>query len=96
MTAPLNINVQEHQNLVIGDDCNIGSGTNIRTSFAYPIYLSKTKERINFPGSVLIGDHVWLGHLAYISSGVVLGSGSIVDNNAFVPPNCKGLSNSFF
>lgn len=95
MTAPLNINVQEHQNLVIGDDCNIGSGTNIRTSFAYPIYLSKTKERINFPGSVLIGDHVWLGHLAYISSGVVLGSGSIVDNNAFVPPNCKGLSNSF-
>lgn len=95
MTAPLNINVQEHQNLVIGDDCNIGSGTNIRTSFAYPIYSSKTKQRINFPGSVLIGDHVWLGHLAYISSGAVLGSGSIVDNNAFVPPNCKGFSNSF-
>ena len=95
MTAPLNINVQEHQNLVIGDDCNIGSGTNIRTSFAYPIYSSKTKQRINFPGSVLIGDHVWLGHLAYISSGAVLGSGSIVDNNAFVPPSCKGLSNSF-
>lgn len=84
-----------NQNLVIGDDCNIGSGTNIRTSFAYPIYSSKTKQRINFPGSVLIGDHVWLGHLAYISSGAVLGSGSIVDNNAFVPPSCKGLSNSF-
>ncbi|WP_299524208.1 DapH/DapD/GlmU-related protein [uncultured Methanobrevibacter sp.] len=95
MTAPLNINVQEHQNLIIGDDCNIGSGTNIRTSFAYPLYSSKTKQRINFPGSVLIGDHVWLGHLAYISSGAILGSGSIIDNNSFVPPNYKISSNSF-
>lgn len=95
ITAPVNVNVQEHQNLIIGNDCNLGSGTNIRTAFAYPIYSSKTKQRVNYSGSVLIGDHVWLGHLAYISSGALLGSGSIVDNNAYVPSNCKIPSNSF-
>ena len=58
MTAPVNVNVQEHQNLIIGNDCNLGSGTNIRTAFAYPIYSSKTKQRVNYPGSVLIGDHL--------------------------------------
>ena len=95
ITAPLSVNVQEHQNLIVGDDCNIGSGTNIRTSFAYPLYLSSTKERVNYPGSVLIGDHVWLGHLSYIASGARLGSGTTVDNNSYVPPNYIGKSNCF-
>ena len=95
MTAPININVQEHQNLIIGDDCNIGSGTNIRTSFAYPLFSGSTKERVNYPGSVLIGDHVWLGHLSYIASGARLGSGTTVDNDSYVPPNYICKSNCF-
>lgn len=95
MIHPLNINVQENQNVIIGSDCSMGSGVTIRTSDAHPLYDSKTKQRINFPKSVYIGDHVCLGHLAYISKGVKIGSGSIVDNNAFVNSYSKIYSNSF-
>lgn len=94
MIHPLNINVQENQNVIIGDDCSFGSGVNIRTSDAHPIYDSKNKQRVNFPKSVFIGDHVWLGHLAYISKGVRVGSGSIIENDAFVQSNATIPSNS--
>lgn len=90
-----NINVQENQNLIIGNDGIIGNGVNIRTSDAHSIYDIQSKERINFSYSVFIGDHVWLGHLAYISRGVKIGSGAIVDNYACVPPLFNILSNSF-
>lgn len=87
MAAPININIQEHQNLIIGDDGIIGSGTNIRTSDASPIFDIETKRRINHSRSVYIGDHVWLGHLSYISRGVEIGSGSILSNNSHVEAN---------
>ena len=38
MSPVTHINVQEHQNLIIGDDCIIGSNCNIRTSDAHIIY----------------------------------------------------------
>ena len=44
MTPPININVQEHQNLIIGDEGIIGSGTNIRTSDAHIVYDINTKK----------------------------------------------------
>ncbi|MCC7553359.1 MAG: acetyltransferase [Methanobacteriaceae archaeon] len=95
ITPMLNVNVQEHQNLIIGDDCLIGSNSNIRTSDAHPIYSAKSKKRINLSKSVFIGDHVWLGHLSYISRGVKIGSGAIIDNNCYMAPNFIGKSNSF-
>lgn len=96
LTPPININVQEHQNLIIGDGGIIGSGTNIRTSDAHIIYDAETKKRINHSGSVLIGDHVWLGHLSYISKGVQIGSGTIIDNYSYVVSNSKLKSNNWY
>lgn len=96
LTPPININVQEHQNLIIGDEGIIGSGTNIRTSDAHIIYDINTKKRINHSGSVLIGDHVWLGHLSYVSKGVNIGSGAVVDNYSYVPSNFTLESNNLY
>ena len=96
LTPPININVQEHQNLIIGDEGILGSGTNIRTSDAHIIYDSNTKKRINHSGSVLIGDHVWLGHLSYVSKGVKIGSGTIIDNYSYVPSNIVLESNNLY
>ena len=96
LTPPININVQEHQNLIIGDGGIIGSGTNIRTSDAHIIYDVKTKKRVNHSGSVLIGDHVWLGHLSYVSRGVKIGSGAIIDNYSYVSPNFILRSNNLY
>lgn len=78
----LHINVQEHQNLIIGDDCIIGSNCNIRTSDAHIVYDSNTKKRVNNSSSVLVGDHVWLAHQVYIEMGVHIGSGAILSNNS--------------
>lgn len=96
MSATLKINVQEAQNVIIGDECIFGPEVNIRTSDAFPIFKNSSKKRINMPGSVFIGDHVWFGHLAYISRGAHIGSGAIVYNNSMVLPNSKIKFNSFY
>lgn len=94
MSSPININIQESQNVIIGSECSLSSGVNIRTSDIHPIYDNSSKQRINYAKSVFIGDHVWIGHLAYISRGVKIGSGAIVENYSFVPHNAKIKSNN--
>ena len=94
LSSPININIQENQNVIIGADCSLSSGVNIRTSDIHPIYDNNTKQRINHAKSVFIGDHVWIGHLSYISRGVNIGSGAIVDNYSFIPHNRRIHSNS--
>lgn len=94
MSSPININIQESQNVIIGAECTLSSGVNIRTADIYPIYDVQTKERINLAQSVFIGDHVWIGHLSYISRGVKIGSGAIIENDSFVPHNAKIKSNT--
>lgn len=94
MSSPININIQENQNVIIGADCSLSSGVNIRTADIHPIYDNKTKQRINFAKSVFIGDHVWIGHLAYISRGAKIGSGAIIENNSFLPHNAVIPSNT--
>ena len=90
----LQINIQEHQNLIIGDDGIIGNSINIRTCDTIPLYDVNSKERINFSESVFIGDHVWIDHFAYISRGAKIGSGAVVGINTFVPPNVNVKSNN--
>ncbi|WP_405269108.1 acyltransferase [Methanobrevibacter sp.] len=94
MSSPININIQENQNVLIGSEVTISSGVNIRTADIYPIYENESKERINYARSVFIGDHVWLGHLAYISKGVRIGSGAIIGNNSSVQDYSHVPSNS--
>ena len=94
LSTPININIQENQNVIIGADCSISSGVNIRTADIHPIYDNQNKERVNYAKSVFIGDHVWIGHLAYISRGAKIGSGSIVENYTFIPHNARVHSNS--
>lgn len=94
LSNPININIQENQNVIIGAECSLSSGVNIRTADIHPIYDNQTKQRINYAQSVFIGDHVWIGHLAYVSRGVKIGSGAIVDNYSFVPHNARIQSNS--
>lgn len=94
LSSPININIQESQNVIIGAECSLSSGVNIRTADIHPIYDNQSKQRINYAKSVFIGDHVWIGHLSYISRGVKIGSGSIVENYSFLPHNAKVKSNS--
>ena len=96
LSSPININIQESQNVIIGAECSISSGVNIRTADIHPIYDNTSKQRINHAKSVFIGDHVWLGHLSYVSKGVNIGSGAIIDNYSYVPSNVKLESNNLY
>ena len=96
LIPPISINVQEHQNLIIGDDCSIGSNTNIRTGDAHIIYDRESKTRLNMGSSVVIGDHVWLGHQIYVDKGVTIGSGAVVENNSHIPSNATLKSNAIY
>lgn len=93
--APFSINVQECQNLIIGEDNVIGNDVFVRTIDTYPIYDMNTKERINYSESVFIGDHVWIDHFAYISRGAHIGSGAIVGVHSFIPPYAIVYSNTY-
>ena len=79
----------------MGDDGIIGSGVNIRSFDGFPIYDSMTKERINLSESIIIGDHVWIDHLSYITKGAQIGSGAIIGNHSFVAPSTRILSNTY-
>ena len=93
---PIYLNIQEHQNLIIGDDCSIGSNANIRTGDAHIVYDKESKVRLNMGSSVFIGDHVWLGHQIYVDKGVSIGSGAVVENNSHVPSNVVLKSNTIY
>ncbi len=96
LSPTMHINVQEHQNFIMGDDCIVGSNFNARTSDAHIVYDIDSKKRVNHSSSVLIGDHVWLAHQVYIEMGVKIGSGSIINNNSHVYKNSVLKSNKLY
>lgn len=82
--TPLAAVVTEHTHLFIGDRCLFARDVWIRTSDAHAIYDAGSHARINAPGSVVIGDHVWLGQSATLLKGTVVGSGAIVGAHSLV------------
>lgn len=96
LSPTLHINVQEHQNFIMGDDCIVGSNFNARTADAHIVYDMNTKKRINHSSSVFIGDHVWLAHQVYVEMGARIGSGSIINNNSHVYKNSILKSNKLY
>ena len=96
LSPTLHINVQEHQNFIMGDDCIVGSNFNARTADAHIVYDMNSKRRINHSASVFIGDHVWLAHQVYVEMGAKIGSGSIINNNSHVYKNSVLKSNKLY
>ena len=96
LSPTLHINVQEHQNFIMGDDCIVGSNFNARTADAHIVYDVNSKKRVNHSSSVFIGDHVWLAHQVYVEMGAKIGSGSIVNNNAHVYKHSVFKSNNLY
>lgn len=88
-------NIQEFQNLIIGDDGILVKEINLRTSDVHPIFNINSKQRTNFSKSIYIGDHVWIGQSSFISRGVIIGSGSIIGNYSYIPPNTIFPSNCY-
>lgn len=94
-TATCHLATSEQANIVIGDDCMFSQDIWLRTSDAHPIYSVATKERLNYPKDILIGDHVWIGQEVMILKGSVVGSGSVLGARATLT-NKQYFSNSSY
>lgn len=73
--------------LSIGDDCLFSDQIFIWTSDHHSIIDLETKEQINFPADIAIGNRVWVGQGVHVLKGVHLGEGSIVGARSVV--NCS-------
>lgn len=78
------ITVESDTSIHIGYDCMLSHDLTIRASDSHPIYDVSTRERINPPKDVVIGDHVWIGAYSHILKGVTIGENSVIGINSTV------------
>ena len=78
--------------VVIGSDCMLSFGIEIRTTDTHAIYDVDSGDRINPDKAITIGDHVWLGKQAIVLKGASIGSGSVVGARAVVSGEIAPLS----
>lgn len=64
--------------VVIGENCAISSECIFRTGDGHTIIDSDTKEPLNEPESIFIGNHVWVGYRSMILKGTQISANSIV------------------
>jgi acetyltransferase-like isoleucine patch superfamily enzyme len=74
----------EGRSVVIGQDCMFSYGVEVRTSDAHPLLDLVTRERVNPPGDLFIGDHVWVGAHATVLKGVRIADDCVVGTRAVV------------
>lgn len=81
-TMRCHLNAQEdNSKICIGKDCMFSNHIIVRTSDSHPIYDLKTKERLNTPEPVIIGNHVWIAPNTKIMKGSVIPNGCIIGSD---------------
>lgn len=83
---PVKLKSFPNGDILIGDDCMLGYGCEIRTSDEHLIYekenLKPNREKIN--QSVVLKNHVWIGSGALILKGCIIPENSVIGANAVV------------
>jgi len=74
----------EGRAIVLGEDCMLGAGVEIRCSDGHSILEQTSRVRINPPADVVLGAHVWLGAAVRVLKGVTIGANSVVAAGAIV------------
>lgn len=82
--AGVQILCQEGCDVTIGASCMLSREVEIRTTDAHSVVDRRTQLRINPPGSVEIGDHVWIGMRAVIGKGARVPTDCVVGAMSFV------------
>ena len=76
--------VEPGARISIGEDCMFSYDVDVRCSDSHAIYDVDTRQRINPPAPVIIGNHVWVGTRATLLKGARIADGSIVAATATV------------
>ena len=70
--------------IIIGDDCMFGRDVCLQTTDFHSVIDMTTGQRINYPGNVKVGNHVWLGYGVTMGKGSSIASNSVVGEHALV------------
>lgn len=79
--------------ITIGDDCMVSYGVEIKATDAHTVYDLETREVLNPPKDIKIGNHVWISRGCFIMKGAkipdncIVGANSLV-NKEFIEENC--------
>lgn len=84
MTGIMKFIIQEHSNILIGNNNLFSTNILFRTSDAHAIYDMNQDKRINPSGNIILGDHIWLCSNVNIFKNTEIGSGSIVGSYSLV------------
>lgn len=77
-------NAELGSNVIIGKDCMFSDNTLIRTHDGHTIIDIATKQPINYPKDVVIGNHVWMAKNTTILKGVNICDNIIIATNSIV------------
>lgn len=92
-TKNVQLNAQEDGMVIkVGMDCMFSNTIIVRTSDSHLIYELDSKQRINIPKSVEIGNHVWIAPKTDIYKGVHIGDGAIIGSHSLVTKDVKSNS----
>ena len=84
-TMRCHLNAQEdNTKITIGQDCMFSNHIIVRTSDSHPIYDLNTKERLNNPEPIIIGDHVWIAPNTKIMKGSIIPKGCIIGSDTTI------------
>ena len=80
----IKIQCQEGCDVSIGRWCMLSREIEIFTTDTFSVINRNSYMRTNLPGSVVVGDHVWVGLRSIISRGVTIADDTIVAAGSFV------------
>lgn len=70
--------------LTIGSNCMLSYGIFLRTSDGHAIYDTRTRQMLNKPADIVIGNHVWISADCKILKGVTVPDNCIIGTNSVV------------
>lgn len=79
--------IHAYKHITVGDNCIIGSNTNIIDANGHPVHLDKYENRrilIDDSDSIMIGNNVWIAINCVILPGCQIGKGTIISANSVV------------
>lgn len=83
ITRDCSFTIQENGMYIsIGKDCMLSNNIVLRTSDSHPIYDKLSKERLNMPKPVVLGDHVWIAPNCKIMKGSNIPNGCIIGSDS--------------
>lgn len=83
-TVQIKIECEWGTRVDIGEDCMFSRDITIRTGDSHSIIDLKTNKRVNFPKSIFIGSHTWIGYGVNIAKGTEIQSNSVLGAASYV------------